>query len=768
MRRPRSGGGWRAIAYTLKLANRVGWWPMWKALRSKNTCKTCAVGMGGQLGGMVNEAGYFPEVCKKSVQAMASDMQGAIRREFFEQMDVPRLRALSSRDLEHSGRLVEPMILAPGSRIYRPITWDAAIAKIVEALRAAGPTRSFFYASGRSSNEAGFLLQLLARLFGTNYVNNCSFYCHQASGVGLSTTIGSSVATVKLEDVEHSDLYLLVGANPASNHPRLMKSLMTVRRRGGKIVVINPVRELGLLNFRVPSDVRSLFFGSDIASLYVQPHIGGDLALFLGLAKSILERGLQAQSFIDAHTEGFDDYRAGVEATGWDEIVTRSGVDRATIERVADLYVSAKRPVIAWAMGITHHLNGTQSVQAIADLALLRGAVGRHGVGGLMPIRGHSNVQGIGSVGVTPTLKQALLERFEQKLGVQAPRSPGYDTMACVEAAQRREMDVAVCLGGNLFGSNPDARFATEAIGKIGLVAQLSTTLNTGHAWGTGRETLILPVLPRDEEPEPTTQESMFSYVRLSDGGPPRFVGPRSEVSILAAIGRGLLAENKAVDWSQLSNHAAVRELIAELIPDYADIAQIGASRKEFHIPGRALDDYRFGTPSGKARFRAISLAEPAHDGSNGADASLGERNGHGPTNGASECLTLMTIRSEGQFNTVVYDEEDLYRGQERRDVILMNPEDLQRHGLKVDQRVRVKSQSGEMRYILVRAFDIRAGNALMYYPEANVLVGREVDPLSKTPAFKAVTITVKPEDALLVQPENGRLAESGVAAPHG
>jgi molybdopterin-dependent oxidoreductase alpha subunit len=763
MRRPKSGGGWRAIGYTLKLANRVGWWPMWKALRSRNACKTCAVGMGGQLGGMVNEAGYFPEVCKKSVQAMASDMQGAIRREFFEQMDVPKLRALSSRELEHCGRLVEPVVLSPGTKNYRPISWDEALAKIVAALKAVGPTRSFFYASGRSSNEAGFLLQLLARVFGTNYVNNCSFYCHQASGVGLSTTIGSRVATVRLDDVEHADLFLLVGANPASNHPRLMTSLMTVRRRGGKIVVINPVRELGLVNFRVPSDVRSLLFGSEIASLYVQPHIGGDLALFVGLAKSILERGLQRQTFIDSHTEGFDEFRAAVVGTTWDNIVDRSGVERATIERIADLYITAKRPIIAWAMGITHHLNGTQTVQAIADLALLCGAVGRESAGGLMPIRGHSNVQGMGSVGVTPTLKQALLERFEQKLGIQAPKSPGYDTMACVEAAARGEMEVALCLGGNLFGSNPDSRFAADAIQKIGLVVQLSTTLNTGHAWGTGRETLILPVLPRDEEPEPTTQESMFSYVRLSDGGPPRFAGPRSEVSILAAIGRGLLGENKNLDWARFSNHATVRQLIADLIPDYSPIAQIDATRKEFHVPGRALDNCRFSTPSGKARFRAISLPGPSE-----RSCGLGEAShGNGSSRADGGCLTLMTIRSEGQFNTVVYDEEDLYRGQERRDVILMNRADLRKRGLSVNQRVRVRSGSGEMRYVLAREFDIRAGNALMYYPEANVLVARDVDPLSKTPAFKAVSVTVYAEEPALAQPDAGRVVLSDpIASP--
>jgi anaerobic selenocysteine-containing dehydrogenase len=294
-----------------------------------------------------------------------------------------------------------------------------------------------------------------------------------------------------------------------------------------------------------------------------------------------------------------------------------------------------------------------------------------------------------------------------------------------MEAAGRGEMDVALCLGGNLYGSNPDAAFATNALGKIGQVVYLSTTLNTGHAWGTGRETLILPVLPRDEEPQPTTQESMFSFVRLSDGGPARFEGPRSEVSILADLGRMLLS-NGDVDWQQLHSHAAVRELIGELVPDYAPMKDLDATRQEFHVSGRAVDEYRFPTPTGKARFHAIPLPERTGD---------------------EGMLRLMTIRSEGQFNTVVYDEEDIYRGQERRDVILMHPDDMQRLGLKDDQPVRIRSEAGELRRILVRPIDIRPGNAVMYYPEANVLVGRGVDPLSKTPAFKDVPVTIEPEE---------------------
>jgi len=731
----RSGGGWEAIRYSLKLASKVGWRRMWKALRSKNTCKTCAVGMGGQFGGMVNEAGYFPEVCKKSFQAMASDMQGAIPADFFQQRDIRQLRAMTPRQLEHSGRLVQPLMLEAGESRYKPIDWADAIAKIAVKLREAGPNRSFFYASGRSSNEAGFLLQLTARLFGTNYVNNCSYYCHQASGVGLGSAIGTGAGTVQLEDLDHADLYVLVGANPASNHPRLMRSLMHIRRRGGHVVVVNPLREVGLVNFRVPSNVRSLLFGSPIASRYIQPHSGGDLALFTGVAKAILERNGHDSAFIENHTEGFDEFRRHVESTTWDDIVTGSGVELQAIEELAELYCSAKNAVIGWAMGVTHHAHGTQTVQAIANVALLLGMVGRRRAG-LMPIRGHSNVQGMGSVGVTPTLKKAILERFEQQLGIDVPKSPGYDTMACMQAAGRAEMDVAFCLGGNLYGSNPDSEFAAAALGKIGLVVYLSTTLNTGHAWGTGGETIILPVLPRDEEPQPTTQESMFSYVRLSDGGRPRFDGPWSEVSILADLARRVLGDDGPVNWSELESHAAIRKLIGELVPDYAPMADIDATRQEFHVPGRAVAEYRFPTPSGKAKFHAVPLPSWCPD-----------RSAKLISHYSGQRLRLMTLRSEGQFNTVVYEEEDIYRGQERRDVILLNAADIDRLGLHSDERVRVASEAGEMRHILVRPFDIRAGNAMMYYPEANVLVPTTVDPLSKTPAFKCVAVTVTAEE---------------------
>src|SRR5262245_19349327 len=291
MKRLRSGGGLAAILYTLRMANRVGWRRLWQAMRSKNACKTCALGMGGQAGGMRNEAGHWPEVCKKSLQAMVADMQKGLEPAFFARWSIAQLQTLSPRELEWCGRLTAPLYAGPDDTYYRVVDWDFALGRIIRQFQSTPPDQHFFYASGRSSTEAGFLLQLFARLYGTNYVNNCSYYCHQASGVGLGQAVGTGTATVTLDDVENTNLFVLLGGNPASNHPRLMRSLMLIRRRGGHVIVVNPTREVGLVNFRVPSDVRSLLFGTNVASLYVQPHAGGDVALLTGVAKLLLERG---------------------------------------------------------------------------------------------------------------------------------------------------------------------------------------------------------------------------------------------------------------------------------------------------------------------------------------------------------------------------------------------------------------------------------------------------------------------------------------------
>lgn len=723
MKNVRSGGGWPAIWYVFRKARQVGLFKMWTAMRSRNACKTCALGMGGQRGGMVNEAGAFPEVCKKSLQAMAADMQGGIRPAFWTTYSVPQLQAFSPRELEHCGRLVQPVVCEGDRQYYRPIGWDEALDRIANRLRAVAPDETFWYFSGRSSNEAGFLLQLLARVYGTNNVNNCSYYCHQASGVGLQTSVGTGTATIALEDLEEADLVFLIGGNPASNHPRLMTSLMKVRRRGGQVIVINPVVETGLVQFRLPSDPWSLLFGTKIATLYVQPDIGGDLALLTGIAKRIVETNAHDPDYLRAHCEEAEAWLECLARLSWEEIVEKSGVARSQIERVAEIYSRSKGTVFCWTMGITHHAHGVQNVQAIANLALARGMVGRAGAG-LLPIRGHSNVQGIGSVGVTPKLKDAIFQRLQEHYQIQLPTRVGLDTLECLEAAHAGGLQAAICLGGNLWGASPDAQYARECFQQLRQVVYLSTTLNTGHAHGLGRETLILPVLARDEEPEPTTQESMFNYVRLSDGGPARHQGPRSEVQVIAGLAQRLLPAEGPIDWRAMEQTGKIREAIAQIVPGFEQIGQIDQTKKEFHITGRLLHQPRFPTPSGRARLFAHDLPDqPLRDGQ----------------------LRLMTVRSEGQFNTVVYEEEDLYRGQERRDVVLVHPDDLRRLGIATESRVTVRSETGVMTNVLARVFEqIKPGNVLMYYPESNVLVPRHADPLSKTPAFKDIRVVLE------------------------
>jgi len=684
--------------------------------------------MGGQAGGMVNETGHFPEFCKKSVQAMVADMQPAIPDSFWSEYPVRRLQQASPLQLEAFGRLSQPVRYKKGASGFEVVSWEEAIQTTAEKLAETDPDASFFYFSGRSSNEAAFLLQLFARLYGTNNVNNCSFYCHQASGVGLNNVIGSGTATVVLKDLDQADHIILIGANPASNHPRLMRSFLQVRRRGGKVVVINPIREAGLESFSVPSDPRSLLFGSNIATRIVQPHIGGDLALLTGIAKVLVQTGKADLEFLSKHTTGSEAFLESLDRSSWADITEQSGVDLTTIQELAAEYAQSKNTIFAWAMGVTHHLHGTETVQMIAALALMRGMIGREGCG-LMPIRGHSNVQGIGSVGVTPVLKGDILTNLEREYDLQLTTTPGLDTMACMEESEAGKMDFGLCLGGNLYGSNPDSVFASKSLSKLKMLVTLSTTLNTGHAWSLADETIILPVLPRDEEPQPTTQESMFNFVRMSDGGESRIDGPRSEVSVIADLAARVKRETSQsglnkIEWANLNDTSSIRTMISKVIPGWGAIGDIDVSKEEFQIEGRTFHTPTFQTEDGKARlFPAVLPALPM------------------TTKGA---FRLMTIRSEGQFNTVVYEDHDAYRGAPGRDVVLIHPDDMKRLGLSEGQRVNVHGPAGRLPHYQVIAFErIKPGNVAMYFPEANVLLSREVDPLSRTPAFKGAQVTI-------------------------
>ena len=717
--RPRTiGGGPKKLLYTVDTIRRMGVGKAAKALTSHNTCKACAYGMGGQRGGMTNELGEFPSVCNKSVQAQSTDIQPAIPNEAFLH-PLSDLQQLSGREMEKLGRLNTPLFRRQGGDRYEPVSWDFAIAHAAAHLKTTDPARSFFYSSGRSSNEAGFVFQLLARVWGTNNVNNCSYYCHQATSEGLGTTIGKGTATVELEDLTGADLIFVIGANPSSNHPRFIHMLKHCRDRGGDVIVINPAKEPGLVKFAVPKSPGSMLAGgTEIASDYLQPRIGSDIALFKGLMKAILAIGAEDRAFIAAHAEGFDALRADLDALGWDTIEATCGIPRQDIERVATRYANRQNVVFAWGMGMTHHLHGTANVEAIANLALLRGMIGRR-YSGLLPLRGHSNVQGIGTIGVKPVVSEHVFAAMESAFGVTLGRQKGFDTLAGLQAAERGEIDAAVIMGGNLWGATPDTAFATRAMGAIGFKLFLTTTLNRGHVHGLGDgEVLILPVTARDEEWSPTTQESMFNYVRLSDGGITRLDNVRPETVILCDLAAQLVPDCP-IDFSAFKQHSKVREAIAKIVPGLEQLADIDVAKREFHIQNRVMHAPEFGTPDGKAHFVVTPTPLPGTE------------------------LTLATVRSEGQFNTIIYEEQDSYRLKAGRDAIFLSREDMAKFGLAPGARITLASDHGRMEGTAT-PFDLPPGSALAYYPEANVLCGTAVDPRSHTPAFKSVPVWIE------------------------
>jgi molybdopterin-dependent oxidoreductase alpha subunit len=715
-----AGGGWAAIRYSLKKGREVGGVvKLYRRLRSKNACKTCAFGMGGQRGGMVNEQGRFPEICKKSIQAQAGDMQGPISESFFREHSIAELEGWSSMQMEYAGRLAFPVIAEEGQTHFRRIGWDDALGRLADGLKVADPDRTFFYSSGRSSNEAAFLLQVLARAYGTGNIHNCSSYCHQASGVALTRMLGSGTATVVLDDLDKADLLLVAGANPASNHPRLIVKMVELRKRGGTVIVINPMRELGLVRFRIPSQVGSMLFGSDVSDIYLQPNVGTDIEVFKALLKGVLERDGVDPDFLASHVDGWEDVERDVRETSWQTLLGRCGLERAAIDRAVGAIVGSRNGMMLWAMGLTHHEHGVDAITALGNLAFSRGWVGRPGCG-LMPIRGHSNVQGVGSVGFTPALKQAFAEKMKEVYGI--PVKSGLDTYGSMEAAAAGKIRVAVMLGGNLWGSNPDLDWARDALRRIDTTVHITTKLNPGHVHGRGRLNLLLPVLARDEERQSTTQESMFNFVRLSDGGGPVPDGEiKSEVELVCNLAARLLPPGP-FPFDRMNDHGSIRRAISRVVPGYDAVGRMDAG-KEFQIEGRTFHAPRFGTANGK--LKATVPALPAFRVEDGE-------------------FRLMTLRSEGQFNTVVYEEEDLYRGNTRRDVVMMNATDAKRLGLNEHDPVSVTSETGELRVVVALA-EIPPGNLAMYYPEANVLVPRRIDRDSGTPAFKSIAARVTP-----------------------
>lgn len=627
------------------------------------------------------------------------------------------------------------MILREGSQHYEKISWDDVF-KIAETAFSQQPDRIASYSSGRSSNEAAYLLQLMMRAMGSNNLADCSDLCHVPSTVGLKEIFGSGTSMVSLEGLKKADCVVLVGSNAPANHPRLMNELIQLRDRGGRIIIINPQIEIGLVKFSSPAfPIKSLLKGgSQVSSLYLQPIPGSDAALFIAIQKSLLEQNFAKLDYLKNYTEGWEEVISFAQNTNWERLTETCGLSHEEIEEVAYTIGTSQNVVFSWAMGITQHKNGTDNVRAIANTALIAGQAGREGAG-TMPIRGHSNVQGFGSMGVTTRLSDDLKQALEKLLGQSLTLNEGYDARGLMEAADTGKIDTLFCLGGNFYAANPDLLQAERALGQIETIFYVATKPNLGHFHGLGhKQTLVLPVFNRFENPHKTTTESGNNYVRLNNIGKTHLKGDLiSEVALIVEIAHRIHGE-KPIAWGQLNNTDYVRSLISETISDYKDLTTKDKESKEFLIENRIFTEPKFPTDSGRAQMSVVPLPVLKTP-----ELSLFKL----PENVKAIAVILGSGRSYAQHNTVVYREADKYRNMPHRHCILLNSADIKKAGFIPHQRVTVQGDRHHLENIEIIPGAIREGVAFMFYPEANCLFSATTDPDSSIPAFKRVPIAI-------------------------
>jgi molybdopterin-dependent oxidoreductase alpha subunit len=732
---PEIGGGVPIIEYWAEHTIAPQGPKLWKTLLHHSACLSCAWGTGGQKGGFTNEAGEKLQRCMKSVEAITAEIMPPVANDFFARYSVAELQTLTSLEADRLGRLSYPVIFRAGSTHYERISWDE-IYLIAETAFRKDRERVASYSSGRSSNEAAYLLQLMMRTLGSNNLADCSDLCHAPSTTGLKQVFGTSTSMVSLESLKHADCVVLIGANSPSNHPRFMNELIKLRDRGGKVIIVNPVVEVGLVKFGSPAfPIKSLIPGSDIASLYLQLIPGSDTALFVGIQKALLEKGLAKLEFLQAHTEDWEAVIAHAEATPWELITQTCGVSQEEIAAAALIIARAKGAVFAWAMGATQHDNSVDNIYSIANTAIMSGNVGKEGAG-TMPIRGHSNVQGFGSMGVTTKLKKEIKQALETLLGRSLDLPEGYDTRALIEAADDHRVDSLLCLGGNLYAAQPDLTQAKRAIANIETVIYLATKPNLGHFNGLAKQnTIIVPVFNRFENPHKTTTESGNNFIRLNDEGQTHLTSADliSEVEFLTELAHRLHGEYP-VDWRKLQDTQYVRQLIAQTIPGFEKMATIDATQEEFTISGRIFTEPQFATPSGKAKMFVTPLPT----------LTLPQKQDFGvPDSTRGLVVALMTGRSYSQHNTVVYKIGDQYRGMPHRNCILMNSGDVRQASLKEHDRVTVQANAGKLENVEIIYGMVREGSALMFYPEVNVIFKAKVEKRSGTPAYKRVPAVV-------------------------
>jgi molybdopterin-dependent oxidoreductase alpha subunit len=690
------------------------------------------------------QRGLF-EFCENGAKALADETTTRrLEPEVFARHSVQQLSRLSDFKLNNLGRITTPMHLAEDESHYRPISWSDAFALIAGQLKALpSPQQAAFYTSGRCSNEAAFLYGTMVRMLGSNNLPDCSNMCHESSGIALASTIGIGKGTVTLEDFSRTDLILVMGQNPGTNHPRMLSALEGARKGGARIVSINPLAETGLARFKNPQDFlnpaaalgTALGSGNPLADMHLPVRIGGDLALLKGIGKTLLEwfdegRPTLDLAFIEARTEGFQSLAADLRAQPWDELVASAGVSREQIRDLAAWAAGTQRIIVCWAMGITQHLHSVATIGQIVNLLLMRGAIGRPGAGAC-PVRGHSNVQGDRTVGITTRPRPDFLQRLGREFGFEPPAQPGLDTVETIEAMLQERVKVLVALGGNFLSATPDTARVAQALQRCRLTVAVATKLNRSHLV-TGAQALLLPCLGRTEidaqasGPQFVSCENSMGKVQRSVGFlPPASPHLLSEVAIVTGMAQALELP-QAAGWARLrDDYDGIRASIERVVPGFDSYAHRIRQRGGFSLPNGPREGV-FPTPSGKARFTVADVP--------------GQKS-------RPDELDLMTIRSHDQFNTTVYGYADRYRGiKSSRRVVFANPGDLQRLGLRPGQKVDIVSLYDGLErrvdgFTLV-AYPIPSGCAAAYFPEANPLVpASHRDPQSGCPASKKVAV---------------------------
>lgn len=685
---------------------------------------------------------FLAEYCENGAKAVAEEAtKNKVSPLFFASYSISKLSELSDYELGKKGRITHPVVVYEGSDHYEEISWDDAFNLIGKELKALpSPDQAIFYTSGRTSNEAAFLYQLFVRKLGTNNLPDCSNMCHESSGAALTETLGIGKGSVTLDDFNHAELVIVMGQNPGTNHPRMLTALGETKKRGGKIITINPLPEVGLMRYNDPQNpVKWVGKGQKLTDIFLQVRINGDVALLKIILKLLWQKEQETpgaifdHEFIESYTTGYDDFIEDVASYSIEQLLPQTGIDIKIIEEAAALIAQKKKIIICWAMGLTQHKNSVDNIRELVNLLLLKGSIGKQGAG-TCPVRGHSNVQGDRTMGIWEKPKEAFLDRLEHEFNFKAPRKHGYDVVAAIEAMHQKKASIFMGMGGNFLSATPDTEYTAKALQNCDLTVHVSTKLNRSHLIH-GKKALILPCLGRSEK---DVQENGIQFVSVENSmgvvhSSSGYLAPvskslLSEPAIVAGMAQATLSNSK-FNWVELiEDYDRIRDKIEATIPGFENYNQRVREKGGFYLSNTARDKDFSPTLTGKANFTINAVS----------DIELQKNQ-----------FIMMTIRTHDQYNTTIYGLDDRYRGviNERR-VIFMNPTDMEEQGLEkldaVDLISHFNKEERIAKHFLVIPYNIPKQCTATYFPEANVLVPLQSKArISNTPTSKTIIITV-------------------------